>query len=497
MNTVVENAGRAIGWRLDPRRALIVIHDVLVMTISFPLAILLRDWPTIRAATWEATALGTSVLLVIAAGTYSALAFHRGMWRYSSLTDLLAAARLVTLVMLLFVPAMFLLDRLSNIPRSAIVIAWLLGVVGICGSRAIYSRWVRSSRRTPALSGAPAGKRIAPILLVGSGDAAELVIQMCERMAHTGPRAEVVGILDDRGTVGRTLGGVPVLGGLGDLRRVLTRLGVTGRSPSRVIVTRPRHELDEQALERLVSDAHRTGLEVMQLPDLLRFRGETASAGTRLENYPVPTYHRLKRPVEAILSAACLLVSAPIMLATAIGVRLFLGAPVQFDQLRVGRGGHEFAVKKFRTMHDAAATDGDLLPDDHRNSAFGDFLRRTRIDELPQLWSVLLGEMALVGPRPLLACEQDSMPDGLRHRRLAVRPGLTGWAQVNGGQLLDARQKLALDLFYIKHASPEMDLRILLLTLRMLLIGDRVNDHALERAEFELSTGSAEIQVNL
>ncbi|MCB1969527.1 MAG: sugar transferase [Geminicoccaceae bacterium] len=466
-----------------------------MVTLAFPFAIILREWPLMRPETFDAMILGTVTLLAITIVTYSILALHRGMWRYATLADLLAAGKFVTLITLVFVPAMFFLDRLSNVPRSVLIIMWLLAIVGLCGSRAVYSRFfARTSMATIGTRNGPPGT-VMPILLVGSGDSAELFIHLCERQSDSSSRLLVVGILDDAATPGRTLGGVPILGRLDDFRQNLTRLRVAGVAPSRMIVTRPHSDFDPEALDQLIRRAVGAGLIVDQLPDLLRFKNHSQqdAQGTitsmSVDRDVSPGYFRVKRLVDLAVSSVALICLSPLMLAIVAVVRLALGEPAVFTQLRVGLHGRRFLLHKFRTMRDPAGKDGKLIPDDLRLSRVGSFLRRTRLDELPQLFNVLKGDMSLIGPRPLLEEDQPKVGRSLSVERLSVRPGLTGWAQVNGGQMLTSSQKNALDLFYIHNASPFVDTRIVFLTLRMIVIGEKVNLKEISRAEAVIATG--------
>ena len=149
----------------------------------------------------------------------------------------------------------------------------------------------------------------------------------------------------------------------------------------------------------------------------------------------------------------------------ALLVRIRLGKPVLFRQLRPGLHGQPFTLLKFRTMLEALDTNGSPLPDAERLTAFGHFLRRWSLDELPELYNVLRGDMSLVGPRPLLM-EYLPLYTAEQARRHDVRPGLTGWAQVNGRNAIGWDQKFAFDLWYVDHASLSLDLRILWLTVR-------------------------------
>jgi lipopolysaccharide/colanic/teichoic acid biosynthesis glycosyltransferase len=186
------------------------------------------------------------------------------------------------------------------------------------------------------------------------------------------------------------------------------------------------------------------------------------------------------------VAAALLVLLAPLLCLLALAVALDVGAPTVFWQQRPGARGHPFKLYKFRTMRSAHDQSGARIPDAERISPVGRFLRRTRLDELPQLYNILIGDMSFVGPRPLLPVDGASKFAA----RLLVPPGLTGWAQVNGGCQVVAHDKAVLDIWYLRHASLRLDLTILKLTLRTMVLGERIEHAALERAWDEL-TGSA------
>jgi lipopolysaccharide/colanic/teichoic acid biosynthesis glycosyltransferase len=171
----------------------------------------------------------------------------------------------------------------------------------------------------------------------------------------------------------------------------------------------------------------------------------------------------LKSAFDRAAAASGLLLIAPVLAVVALAIRASIGPPVLFRQPRPGRHGAPFTVVKFRTMSDALGPDGLPLPDAARLTRLGRFLRSTSLDELPQLWNVLRGELSLVGPRPLL---MEYLPrySPEQARRHDVLPGITGWAQVNGRNAISWEQKFALDVWYVDHWSPWLDLRILLLT---------------------------------
>ena len=167
------------------------------------------------------------------------------------------------------------------------------------------------------------------------------------------------------------------------------------------------------------------------------------------------------------LSAAGLVLALPLILVLAALIRAALGSPVLFAQSRPGLHGESFTLYKFRTMTDARASDGTLLDDGARLTAFGRWLRTLSLDELPQLWNVLRGDMSLVGPRPLLT-EYLPLYSARQAQRHDVRPGVTGWAQVNGRNAVSWDEKFGMDVWYVERVSFALDLRIIGMTLMKL-----------------------------
>lgn len=171
-----------------------------------------------------------------------------------------------------------------------------------------------------------------------------------------------------------------------------------------------------------------------------------------------------KRLFDLIASALALIVLSPVMGLTALLVRIQLGGPILFRQQRPGYKGRPFHIFKFRTMIDRFAPDGSLLPDSERLTRFGRVLRSTSLDELPELFNILRGEMSVVGPRPLLM-EYLPLYSAEQARRHDMPPGLTGWAQVNGRNALSWQDKFRLDVWYVDHWSFWLDIKIIFLTL--------------------------------
>jgi len=190
----------------------------------------------------------------------------------------------------------------------------------------------------------------------------------------------------------------------------------------------------------------------------------------------------MKRALDLILTIPAIIVAIPIILLISLVLLLVQGRPVFFTQMRAGRNGNDFLLYKFRSMTDERDASGELLPDPERTTLFGRFLRRTRMDELLQLFHVVKGDMSLVGPRPVLPETVRSF-GALGKRQGSVRPGLTGWAQVNGNATLENPDKMALDVWYVDNQSMLLDLEIMLRTFGVILHGDRLNQRNIDRAQ--------------
>ena len=177
---------------------------------------------------------------------------------------------------------------------------------------------------------------------------------------------------------------------------------------------------------------------------------------------------KIKRVTEFTLAFIALIIFSPILLIVGVGVRIKLGSPIFFRQSRVGLNGEIFEMVKFRTMKDVYDAEGNLLPDEERLTAFGIFLRKSSLDELPELWNVLKGDMSLVGPRPLLV-EYLPLYSEEQMKRHNVRPGITGYAQVNGRNNISWTKKFELDVYYVENFSLWLDLKILFQTVAKVL----------------------------
>ena len=184
----------------------------------------------------------------------------------------------------------------------------------------------------------------------------------------------------------------------------------------------------------------------------------------------------IKRLLDILFSIFGLILLSPILIFVAILIRIYLGSPVFFTQIRPGLNGKPFKMIKFRTMKDSVDKNGEPLPDSERLTRFGKILRATSLDELPELWNVLKGDMSLVGPRPLLM-EYLPLYNTRQATRHNVRPGITGWAQINGRNAISWEEKFELDVWYVENQSLWLDIKILFLTIKKVIIKEGISSN--------------------
>jgi exopolysaccharide biosynthesis polyprenyl glycosylphosphotransferase len=313
------------------------------------------------------------------------------------------------------------------------------------------------------------------LLLVGADDGIRELLRELPRRPHL---FDVVGIVADRAD--DTIGGISRLGGIPELQPILREaqpdLVVLGAEASRA-----------EALAQVLDVASPLDVRVMDVHHLhehafrkvpVQHLSPTWFMGV-LHLYQRPYSRIVKRTFDVIVASVALVLLLPVLAAVAAAVRFSSRGPVFFRQLRLGEGGKTFSICKFRTMVDGAEAPGAAVwaaVDDARVTGVGRMLRRTRLDELPQLWNVLQGDMSIVGPRPerpeFLELLRETVP--FWTRRHLVKPGITGWAQVCHGYTADAMataDKLAYDLYYLKYRSLLFDIAIALRTVRIVLTG--------------------------
>ena len=426
------------------------------------LALFFREAYILSTDVW-ATVLYCTVTFVCSLIAFSALRIQDGMSRYFSVHDAIQIMKAVLAAEIMSGIVLFSVTRLEGIPRSAPVLHALILAAGLVMART-FVRMSKNGRAVPAASHASAEH----IIMIGSTPLTLLYMKFLE--AYSSERFRIIAVLDPNPSqVGRAIGGVRIVGPPDDLQHVVDEFVEHGMRVNRVIVGGDTDLLPEDVLVDLQRACDRREIELDFVPRLI---GLTESSALQSElvqdnrrasgqNFVVlPRYFRVKRIIDFVAAALLIVLLLPLLIVVTGLVFLDVGSPVLFWQQRLGLGGRAFLLQKFRTLRPPFDWRGKPTPPEDRISWIGTVLRNLRLDELPQLLNVLVGDMSLIGPRPLLPHDQPTNPS----IRLMVRPGITGWAQVNGATLLTPEEKDNLDEWYISNASPWLDLRILLMT---------------------------------
>jgi lipopolysaccharide/colanic/teichoic acid biosynthesis glycosyltransferase len=484
------------------RKRLFYLFDLLIVALSPFVAVFLRNNFTPSSQQLMDIVPFSILGLCIAAIVFILAGTHRGIWRYVSLPDFsrIAIATTITILLALFV--VFSINRLDGIARSIPLIQWALIVAGMISARifarAVFARkTVKSTRSTDA--------EREHVLVVGLNHVAELYLRCVASLASN--KLIIAGLLDETARMkGRLLHHHKVLGQPEELSQILALLNIHGINIKRVVITMPFQELSQPSRDELLKLERSNVIKLDMFEERLGFTDtfgndksatrpdiglERLSGQFADEEKSVlgPKGHPLiKRAIDIMGTLVLVVIFLPITLLVSLLVALDVGLPLTFWQERPGKGGHPFRVYKFRTMMPAHDMAGNRIPDEKRQSKLGCFLRRTRFDELPQLYNILVGEMSFVGPRPLLPIDQ---PEGI-NPRLSVRPGLTGWAQVNGGKEVSVEDKAVLDMWYIRNVSLALDFKIILRTIDMVIRGERFNEEAVKAAYKDLGLSREE-----
>jgi lipopolysaccharide/colanic/teichoic acid biosynthesis glycosyltransferase len=483
------------------RRYVLLGVDVALIFFATILAFALRENLEFVQARYEAFAPYLVATALISAVFFAASGLNRSIWRFSGIHDHARIAVAVTLVCVGSVALSFAYNRLDGVPRSLPFLQDIVGVMVLVSARMLHCMR-HSSRRKKATAFEVSAKHYEiSVLLVGLTRLTDVYLQTLSEFGSG--RINVAGIVARTdGQVGRLVGTHPILGAPEDIESVLDALETHGVAVDRVVVAEPFGELTEEARNALLRIERSRGIVLQFLTEILALdagvrRPRTADeARTQSPLSSEPAAHIApsefnaflhrnfwtgKRCFDAVGALTILLAIAPVFLIVAFVVAASVGFPVIFWQRRPGLRGKSFHLYKFRTMGAAHAPDGRRLSDAERVSRMGNFLRRTRLDELPQLINILRGEMSFVGPRPLLPRDQPKSSA----MRLLVRPGLTGWAQVVGGRDISPEDKAALDVWYVRNASLFLDLEIVARTIPMVLFGERISESLIERARRE------------
>jgi lipopolysaccharide/colanic/teichoic acid biosynthesis glycosyltransferase len=429
-------------------------------------------------------ALYCSISFVFALITFLAFRVNDGLSRYFSAHDAINILKASATAGVMTAVVLFTFTRLEGIPRSTPLIYVFILATGLISARVLTVLREKKNGQLSHVDDAP----VEHIIMIGANHLSALYIKLVR--SYSPHRHRVIAVVDNESSLfGRRVVGVPVVSTTAHIESTIKEFEVHGISIDRIIVGGDETLLPQDALAEVRSVCRAHNIELQFVPHLIgldAFKTKPKSVPLPLpEALPsfvsLPRYHSVKRVIDFVISATALIILTPLFVLVLLLVLLDVGTPIVFWQQRVGRGGTSFFLYKFRTLHPPFDWQGHPAPENRRLSITGRFLRNARLDELPQLFNVLVGEMSLIGPRPLLPEDQ---PINSKARLLA-RPGVTGWAQVNGGNLVTNEEKGALDEWYVLHASPWLDLRIIALTFRFAFTGERRSEGALKKALLE------------
>ncbi|BGE85322.1 hypothetical protein Ms3S1_17580 [Methylosinus sp. 3S-1] len=463
--------------------------DLALIVAATGAALVLRDNFEVTPERAAAAAPYLLCTLVSAAVILPAFGAHRSVWGFTGLPDLLRVAAATVAIVISAVTLGFVLNRMDGVARALPPLQGVLTLVFLIAARVSTWLWRRSGV-APGRAGAVLASTCRTVLVLGVGEVGALYLRAVS--IHARDSIRIAGFLDDDGRhIGRSVHGYPVLGAPERVAELLRDLELHGVFVDAVVVAADFETLTPLAQRALLDLEASSDVVLEFLFDQLGLGGGSGrgvSAATfsvdpeEISKAIARPYWRVKRVLDVIGALVLLGALAPLLLlAVAISV-IDVGWPPIFWQQRPGRFGRPFKLYKLRTMAPAHDEEGRRVPDELRASALGRLSRRLRLDELPQLLNILAGDMSFVGPRPLLPIDQ---PRGCMARLMAT-PGLTGWAQVKGGRAISAADKAALDIWYVRNASLALDIEIMLLTVSLVIFGDRVDPAAICDARRDL-----------
>jgi lipopolysaccharide/colanic/teichoic acid biosynthesis glycosyltransferase len=417
------------------------------------------------------------VSFVCALVAFALFNVYGGIARYYSVSDVINLAKAVLISELMTCVLLFTVTRLEGIPRSTPAVHALVLGVGL-----VTVRWLAhlaDKKQNVAKHTGDAGQQ--HVIIIGVNDLSVLYMKFLE--AAGGGRPRVIALLDaEPRWIGRSVNGVRIFGPPSQLESLIREFAVHGVRTDRVVLGVAADVLSEEAVDEIQRVCVRHALDFVSVSQLFgaslsppnadpvppEFAVEAYAAASGA--VALPRYFHLKRAIDFATALVLIVALLPLWLVIAGLAFVDVGDPILFWQQRIGLNGRNFLLYKIRTLRPAFDRSGQVEPHEQRVSWIGRLLRRTRVDELPQLLNVVVGDMALIGPRPLLPQDQPPVPSV----RLMVRPGITGWAQVNGGALLSPEEKKKYDEEYVSKASLRFDLRIVALTALCVIRGDRL-----------------------
>ncbi len=506
------------------------LHDIFWAAMAPLLATFAREGFTLSAAETTGTIVYVVTSFLCAMCVFPLFAMRHELWGYTSLTGLVRTTIAVFVNVVLVTFVVFIINRHDGVARTIPMLHLLFLLVPLLSLRIVSNltnfqgRVIANQESIGSLRTGDRSVEPEHVLLVGVNRLSEYYIHTIDTLGDGS--VEVVGILaNEIEHCGCQIRSVPVIGTSNETRQVLHDFESRGVSLDRIILCCPWADLPQAAQRRLIIVRSERKVRIEQIEDRIgsligvlgirrmKFGAEydlfgrthaqadqanTDSGGNKTDGVQaaasgdvlrISPYFKFKRIFDFAIACMMIVAAAPLMIAAVVLIGTTNGFPVLFWQKRPGLNGKVFRVYKFRTMLAPFEQNGERRAESARETSIGNILRRARIDELPQLFNILRGDMSLIGPRPLLPVDQPTNAKA----RLMIRPGVTGWAQVNGGVDLSAEEKLALDLWYARHASLWLDVKIILMSVVMVIRGDRKNDAAVYEAmsEFVLHNSGA------
>lgn len=472
------------------RKYIYLAHDLLIVCLTLVVALYLRHGiPLIQEGKPSDIFLLLGVTLLCGLVVLPLLHTHTSIWRYTSSSELMNLMIAVALIIVCSNGLLFTISRLQMMPRSVPPIHWALAVVGMGASRLLARKFLGQSNGV-----SPNKTAKEHVIVVGVNHTAELYLRFIRRIVmHP---VVIEGFVDsDPALTGRMFQRYKILGTVAELPALLEQLLVHGVQVRHIILTHLFEDLSNEERALLIELKKSNHIDLIHFakhivapmqPKLVASQNDFYARAVQSGDAHYPKingiYPRIKRSLDVVLALSLIVLLLPLIMITTLVVLYDVGFPILFWQLRPGRYGRPFKLYKFRTMKSGRRSHNEdrhshKLLDRHRTTVIGRSLRRLRLDELPQLVHILVGTMSFVGPRPLLP---DDQPEG-GHERLSVRPGVTGWAQIHGGDALSAEEKLLLDVWYIRHLSFWLDVKILLATILVVFRPDTRKTDAIER----------------
>ncbi|WP_171815962.1 sugar transferase [Candidatus Phaeomarinobacter ectocarpi] len=462
-----------------------LIHDLFWVTCALPLALTLRHAEALDADFFTSSRflpqlyVYMPVLWALALATFFFTGSHTKPWRAASHGQLFYILRLSAVVSLGFLGVAFLIQSPSVGRSVPFLYAMGLTLGMILGHRLLLG----GSR--PALANQNMREWV-PVIIFGTDRFAEFMISMAQATPYNN-LCPVAVVSESGRTQEKFLHGVPVVGDVGNLDKLMLELATQGIHPVATCRS-PKVEnwgalagrrIDDFVARHRLKEIGRTDFLSTCIESSITSTGDVPMLAAQARTHSVSEL--VKRILDVAIAVIATILLLPVFAAVWLLVVVDMGRPAMFVQVRPGRYCAPFKLYKFRTLKSATGPVGAPLADDLRQTRIGRVLRRLRLDELPQLFNVIAGQMSLVGPRPWVLTDLDGHGTS-GDFRFQMRPGVTGWAQVNGGRVLDVEAKLKLDRWYCEHANLWLDARILLKTMWIMFAGEHVDEKALRDA---------------